>query len=76
MSGNPDKFRGPLGGQSQAYAGALFDRRQTLPDGELDELKNVSDVKLLHDARPVGFHRLRRKGERLCDDDAGLPLDQ
>ena len=76
MSGNFDKFRGRLGGRRLAHAGALFDRRQTLPNRELDEFENISDVEFLHDARSVGFHRLRRKGERLCDDDAGVPLDQ
>jgi hypothetical protein len=76
MSGNPDKCRLYSGYRRRRAPDRLFDRHQALLDRELDELGKVADVELLHHARPVGFHGLRREKKRLRNDGAGLAFDE
>src|SRR6267143_2067674 len=46
-----------------------------MPHRELHELHGIADLELLHDARAVGLHGLRRKRQRLRYRGVGAPLD-
>src|SRR3990172_1320165 len=61
----------------QAVSGgfrALFERRKSVLNRELDQSGGVADAKLVHQAAAVGVHRLGRKVQRLGDLRAGMPF--